>query len=81
MTKEGGIAMSEMLPKVDGIVEAEIDESAGPWREAWKFRKSKVAVVGMVIVFFFIVVAIFGPFIAPQGINEQFIRSPFTSFS
>jgi peptide/nickel transport system permease protein len=66
--------MSELLPKVDGIVEAEVDRSAGPWREAWKgFRKSKVAVVGMVIVFFFIVVAIVGPFIAKEGINEQFM--------
>ena len=66
--------MSELLPKVDGIAEAEIDRSAGPWREAWKgFKKSKVAVVGMVIVFFFIVVAIVGPFIAKEGINEQFM--------
>ncbi|QUW23481.1 ABC transporter permease [Sporosarcina sp. Marseille-Q4063] len=66
--------MSELLPKVDGIAEAEIGRTAGPWREAWKgFRKSKVAVVGMVIVFFFIVVAIVGPFIAKEGINEQFM--------
>jgi len=50
--------MSELLPKVDGIAEAEIDRSAGPWREAWRgFKKSKVAVVGVVIVFFFIIVA------------------------
>lgn len=66
--------MSELLPKVDGIAEAEIGRTAGPWQEAWKgFRKSKVAVVGMVIVFFFIIVAVIGPFIAKEGINEQFM--------
>ena len=57
---------------MDGIVEAEIERTTGPWREAWRgFRKNKVAVVGMVIVLFFILLAIFGPLIAKEGINEQ----------
>ena len=51
----------------------EIEKTAGPWREAWNgFRKSKVAVVGMVIVFFFILLAIFGTsLLQKKGINEQ----------
>lgn len=44
----------------------------GPWREAWRsFKKSKSAVVGAGIVVFFVLLAIFGPLIAPYGMNEQ----------
>ena len=54
--------MSEFTPKMDGIIEAEIEKTTGPWREAWRsFRKNKVAVVGMVIVLSFVLLAIFGP--------------------
>lgn len=64
--------MSELTPKIDGIAEVKIDREAGPWREAWLgFRKSKVAVVGVWIVFFFIIVALIGPTFAKEGINEQ----------
>jgi len=64
--------MSEFMPKMDGIVEAKIERTAGPWREAWRsFRKSKVALAGMFIILFFVLLAIFGPLIAKEGINEQ----------
>ncbi|ARF13790.1 MULTISPECIES: nickel transporter permease [Sporosarcina] len=64
--------MSEFTPKVDGVVEAELEKTTGPWREAWVgFRKSKVAVVGAVIVIFFILLALFGPLVTKEGINEQ----------
>ncbi|PIC70123.1 MULTISPECIES: nickel transporter permease [unclassified Sporosarcina] len=66
--------MSEFTPKVDGVVEAELEKTIGPWREAWVgFRKSKVAVVGAAIVIFFIVLALFGPLVTKEGINEQFM--------
>ena len=64
--------MSEFVPKVDGIAEAEIEKTVGPWREAWRgFKKSKVAVVGMIIVLFFIILAVAGPLLAKEGINDQ----------
>ncbi|AXH99980.1 ABC transporter permease [Sporosarcina sp. PTS2304] len=64
--------MSELSPKVDGVAEAQLEKTTGPWREAWAgFRKSKVAVVGAVIVLFFILLAIFGPLVTKEGINEQ----------
>ena len=64
--------MSEIAPKINENIEEEFDKSAGPWIEAWNgFKKSKVAVVGAFIVIFFILLAIFGPIIAPEGINEQ----------
>ena len=48
------------------------DRAVGPWMEGWRsFKKNKVALLGTGIVIFFIILAIFGPLIAPQGINEQ----------
>ena len=64
--------MSEFTPKVDGVAEAQLEKTTGPWREAWVgFRKSKVALVGAVIVIFFILLALFGPLVTKEGINEQ----------
>lgn len=52
--------------------EAVQNRTVGPWREGWRsFKKSKISLVGAGIVLFFIVLAIFGPMIAPQGINDQ----------
>lgn len=63
--------MSEVASKVEDITE-DASQNVGPWREAWRgFKKSKVAVVGAAIVVFFIILAIIGPFIAKEGINEQ----------
>src|SRR5699024_772202 len=46
--------------------------SISPWREAWReFRKNKIAVVGLLIVLFFILLAIFATFITKEGINDQ----------
>lgn len=48
------------------------EKAVSPWLEAWRsFRKNKLAVVGTFIVLFFILLAIFAPVIAPEGINEQ----------
>lgn len=63
--------MSEVVPVVEEMKE-EVGKNVGPWREAWRgFKKSKVAVVGALIVLFFILLAIVGPFLAKEGINEQ----------
>ena len=48
------------------------DETISPWKEAWRnFKKNKIAIVGLSIVTFFIILAVFAPWIAPEGINEQ----------
>ena len=59
-----------------GAVELKKDatqnRAVGPWREGWRsFKKSKISLIGAGIVLFFIVLAVFGPMIAPQGINDQ----------
>lgn len=48
------------------------EKTVGPWKEAWReFRKNKIAVVGMAIVLIFIILAIFAPLIAKEGLNDQ----------
>ncbi|MBD8037950.1 ABC transporter permease [Solibacillus sp. A46] len=63
--------MTEIIRNQVRQVEIE-EEVKGPWQEAWtSFKKSKSALVGSAIVIFFVLVAVVGPFIAPQGINDQ----------
>lgn len=68
--------MSEMVPNtINEAVGTVKETSTGPWRDAWRsFSKNKVALVGAVIVLFFVFLAVFGPWLAPQGINEQSIK-------
>ncbi|APH04434.1 nickel transporter permease [Bacillus weihaiensis] len=43
-----------------------------PWKEAWRsFCKNRLALIGLGIVIFFIILAILAPFIAPYGFKDQ----------
>ncbi|MFB5193365.1 ABC transporter permease [Neobacillus sp. KR4-4] len=43
-----------------------------PWLESWRrFRKNKLAVIGLGIISFFVIIAIIAPVLAPEGINDQ----------
>lgn len=43
-----------------------------PWKEAFlSFYKNRLAVMGLVIVIFFIIIAVIAPLIAPYGFKEQ----------
>ncbi|MFJ5672019.1 ABC transporter permease [Bacillus safensis] len=44
-----------------------------------QFFQHKLAVIGSVIVFLFLILAIFAPFIAPYGINEQSLGERFSA--
>lgn len=64
--------MAELAPNTGEINQKAAEETISPWKEAWKsFRKNKTALVGSGIVLFFVFLALAGPLIAPQGINEQ----------
>ncbi|MCY8234061.1 nickel transporter permease [Priestia endophytica] len=59
---------NNLLPPEPPIVE----ETSSSFREGWRsFKKNKLALVGGTIVLFFILLAIFAPVIAPEGVNEQ----------
>lgn len=67
--------MTEMVPNSTIKTVVVKEKSTGPWLDAWRsFRKNKVALVGAGIVLFFVFLAIFGPLLAPQGINEQSLK-------
>lgn len=54
----------------------QVEKVPGPWREAWRsFKKNKSALVGTGIVVFFVLLAIIGPFIAPEDYNDQKLYS------
>src|SRR5699024_1813583 len=56
---------------VDRIEEEEIN-SVSPWRSACKeCKRDKIALVGLIIVLFFILLAIFASFLTKEGISEQ----------
>lgn len=59
--------ISPQIPKV----QTEDKQVISPWKEAWRtYRKNKVALIGLGIVGFFILLAIFADFIAPYGFKE-----------
>jgi len=50
----------------------EVEEIHSPWLESWRrFRKNKLAVIGLGIISFFVIIAIIAPVLAPEGINDQ----------
>lgn len=64
--------MSEPIEKTTEIVEMSSSKTISPWRETWReFKRNKIALVGMLIVLFFILLALFATFLAKEGINEQ----------
>src|SRR5690625_5155568 len=64
--------MSNPIEQVEDKVEEQTGKTISPWRETWReFRRNRIALVGMIIVLFFIFLAIFATFLAKEGINEQ----------
>ncbi|MEC2343325.1 ABC transporter permease [Paenibacillus barengoltzii] len=51
------------------------EKVSGPWRDAWKaFRKNKIAMAGLIMIVFFILIAILAPVIAPYEFDKQVLR-------
>ncbi|WP_445489711.1 ABC transporter permease [Niallia sp. 03133] len=62
----------ELSTEKNTSISTKEEKVISPWGEAWKtFKKNKLAVVGTGIVLFFILLAIFAPLLASEGINEQ----------
>src|SRR5699024_4293728 len=57
---------------IEEKAEIKTAKTISPWRETWQeFKRNKIAVAGMVIVLFFIILAICATFLSKEGINEQ----------
>lgn len=51
-----------------------------PWQEGWKaLKKNKLALIGLSIIFFFVLIALFAEWIAPSGINDQVLSDKLLS--
>ncbi|WP_409303151.1 ABC transporter permease [Peribacillus sp. SCS-155] len=67
--------MAELANNAPPVLPAQIQEAEGkaisPWKEAWRnFKKNKLAIVGLSIVVFFILIAIFADVIAPYEFDK-----------
>lgn len=52
----------------------------GPWYEVWKrLKRSKMAIIGLIILSFIIIIAIGADYIAPYGFDEQDLMNAFQS--
>lgn len=64
--------MAEFAPQKQVESKQPDEKVVSPWLEAWKeFRRNRLAIVGMGIVLFFILLAIFANVLAPETIDEQ----------
>ncbi|MCL6586669.1 MAG: ABC transporter permease [Anoxybacillus sp.] len=64
--------MAELARNQTPMIRQEKEESVSLWKEGWRsFKKNKMALIGMGIVVFFILLAVFAPLLAPYGINDQ----------
>lgn len=69
---EGGVIVAELARNQTPTIRQEKEESVSLWKEGWRsFKKNKMALIGMGIVIFFILLAVFAPLLAPHGINDQ----------
>lgn len=51
---------------------AHVPVVSGPWRDAWRaFRHNKMALVGLSIIIFFVIIALIAPWIAPFDYKAQ----------
>lgn len=65
--------MGEFAKSSAEMSETSIEENlTPPWKEAWQlFCKNRLALVGLGIVLFFIILALFAPLIAPYSFKDQ----------
>ncbi|MFD1178699.1 nickel transporter permease [Paenibacillus puldeungensis] len=48
------------------------EKVSGPWRDAWRaFRKNKIAMAGLIMILFFILIALLAPVLAPYDYKDQ----------
>jgi peptide/nickel transport system permease protein len=67
--------MAELASKIPPQMPPQIieeEKAISPWKDAWtSFKKNKLAIIGLSIVVFFILLAIFANLIAPYSFEEQ----------
>lgn len=64
--------MAELAPKIEpATATPSVEKVSSPWRDAWKtFLKNKMAIAGVAIIIFFVLIAIFAPVITQYPYDE-----------
>lgn len=64
------LAQAEAVDRTESRLQRHDEKARGLWRDAWKrLRENKAAVVGLFYIAFMVLVAIFGPMLAPHDPN------------
>ncbi|MBY0219447.1 peptide/nickel transport system permease protein [Paenibacillus sp. PvP094] len=64
--------MAKLSTNTGQSIEAVSARASGPWREAWRtFRRNRLALAGLIIIVFFILLAFLAPYISPYDYKEQ----------
>lgn len=64
--------MAKLSTNTGASVDVATKSTSGPWREAWRtFRKNRLALAGLVIIVFFILIAFIAPYVSPYDYKEQ----------
>jgi oligopeptide transport system permease protein len=64
------LAQAEAVDRTESRLQRHDERARGLWRDAWKrLRENKAAVVGLFYIAFMVLVAIFGPMLAPHDPN------------
>ncbi|WP_040206432.1 ABC transporter permease [Neobacillus jeddahensis] len=73
--------MAELAKNTANMTSVPAEEKLNPpWKEAWlSFCKNRLALVGLGIVIFFIILAILAPWIAPYSYKDQVLADRFMS--
>lgn len=64
--------MAELAPNIQpATASPSVEKVSSPWRDAWKtFLKNKMAITGVAIIIFFVLIAIFAPVITQYPYDE-----------
>lgn len=64
--------MAKLSTNTGASIDSNSAPASGPWREAWRtFRKNRLALAGLIIIVFFILMAFAAPYISPYDYKEQ----------
>ncbi|MED4957392.1 ABC transporter permease [Paenibacillus macerans] len=64
--------MAQITASTGGNSAIQAEKVSGPWRDAWRtFRKNKIAMIGLIMIVLFVIIALLAPVIAPYDFKAQ----------
>ncbi|MCM3700404.1 nickel transporter permease [Paenibacillus macerans] len=64
--------MAQITASTGGNTAIQAEKVSGPWRDAWRaFRKNKIAMIGLIMIVLFVLIALLAPVIAPYDFKAQ----------